>query len=100
VTALTYNTNGNLIAIVDALRNTTGLTYDTFGQLLRTLRRALYLAAEWGKSDRRPKITMVKGERQRDRVLTDAEVERYLEACEQPWARRGLPQKMEWLVRT
>jgi integrase len=52
---------------------------------LRTLRRALYLAAEWGKADRRPKITLAKGERQRERVLANAEVDRYLKACEQPW---------------
>jgi integrase len=52
---------------------------------LRTLRRALYLAAEWGTLNRKPKITLAKGERQRDRVLTDVEVELYLEACEQPW---------------
>jgi integrase len=47
--------------------------------------RALYLAAEWGKADRRPKITLAKGERQRERVLTNAEVDRYLKGCEQPW---------------
>jgi integrase len=52
---------------------------------LRTLRRAVYLACEWVKLDRKPKITLAKGERQRDRVLTDSEVELYLEACEQPW---------------
>jgi integrase len=52
---------------------------------LRTLRRALYLACEWGKLERKPKITLAKGERQRDRVLTDAEAERYLAACAEPW---------------
>jgi len=52
---------------------------------LRTLRRAIYLAAEWGIIDRRPKIRMAKGERQRDRVLSDREVNAYLKACEQPW---------------
>jgi integrase len=52
---------------------------------LRTLRRALYLAAEWGKLTRRPKITLAKGERQRERVLTDADVSNYLGVCEQPW---------------
>jgi integrase len=52
---------------------------------LRTLRRALYLASEWGKIDRRPKITLARGERQRDRVLTDSEISNYLGACEQPW---------------
>jgi integrase len=52
---------------------------------LRTLRRALYLAAEWGRTERRPKITLAKGERQRERVLTNAEVDLYLKACEHPW---------------
>jgi integrase len=52
---------------------------------LRTLRRALYLATEWGKTERRPKLTLSKGERQRERVLTNAEVDRYLKVCEQPW---------------
>src|SRR5215467_12240897 len=52
---------------------------------LRTLRRALYLAAEWGKLSHKPKITLAKGERQRERVLTDAEVNAYLAACDQPW---------------
>lgn len=52
---------------------------------LRTLRRALYLAAEWGKLDRMPKIRLAKGERQRERVLTDDEIHRYLASCPQPW---------------
>jgi integrase len=52
---------------------------------LRTLRRALSLAYQWGKLDRMPKITMAKGERQRERVLTDAEALTYLAACRQPW---------------
>lgn len=52
---------------------------------LRTLRRALSLAVEWGKLDRRPKITLAKGEHQRDRVVTDAEAESYLGASPQPW---------------
>jgi integrase len=52
---------------------------------LRTLRRAIYLAAEWGTVDRRPRIRLAKGERQRDRVLSDTEVDMYLNACDQPW---------------
>jgi len=52
---------------------------------LRTLRRALHLAVEWGKLERMPKITLAKGERQRERILTDDEVWRYLAACSQPW---------------
>jgi integrase len=52
---------------------------------LRTLRRALSLAYQWGKLDRMPKISMAKGERQRERVLTDVEATTYLAACRQPW---------------
>ena len=52
---------------------------------LRTLRRALHLAVEWGKLDRMPKLALAKGERQRDRVLTDAEITLYLDNCRQPW---------------
>jgi integrase len=52
---------------------------------LRTLRRALSLAVQWGKLDRMPKITLAKGERQRERVLTEKEVNAYLAACPQPW---------------
>ena len=52
---------------------------------LRTLRRALNLAFEWGKLDRPAKITLAKGERQRDRVLTDSEWQQYIIECPQPW---------------
>jgi integrase len=52
---------------------------------LRTLRRALNLAFEWGKLDRPAKITLAKGERQRDRVLTAAEWQQYIAECPQPW---------------
>ncbi len=52
---------------------------------LRSLRRALNLAFEWGKLERPVKITLAKGERRRDRVLTGAEWERYIAHCPQPW---------------
>ncbi len=52
---------------------------------LRTLRRALSLAVQWGKLDRMPRITLAKGERQRDRVLTEEEADNYVAACSQPW---------------
>jgi len=52
---------------------------------LRSLRRALNLAYEWGKLERPVKITLAKGERQRDRVLTDAEWIQYIQQCPQPW---------------
>jgi len=52
---------------------------------LRTLRRALSLAVEWGKLDRMPRIPLAKGEHQRERVLSDSEIKLYLENCRQPW---------------
>ena len=52
---------------------------------LRTLRRALNVAVEWGTLKQRAKITLAKGERQRERVLTDDEITLYLAACPQPW---------------
>ena len=52
---------------------------------LRTLRRALNLAYEWGKLDKPVRVPLAKGERQRDRVLTDAEISLYLDNCRQPW---------------
>jgi integrase len=52
---------------------------------LRSLRRALNLAFEWGKLERPVKITLAKGERQRDTVLMESDWERYIEHCPQPW---------------
>jgi hypothetical protein len=61
------------------------LSPSTVNYGLRTLRHALNLANEGGRSERRPKITLAKGERRRERVLPDVEIDRYLKACEQPW---------------
>lgn len=61
------------------------LSASYINRALRTLRRALNLAFEWGKLERPAKIHLASGERQRDRVLTPDEVERYLNACPQPW---------------
>lgn len=52
---------------------------------LRTLRRALNLYYEWAKMDRLVRIKLATGEKQRDRVLNDNEIEVYLNACPQPW---------------
>lgn len=54
-------------------------------QGLRTLRRALRLAYEWRKIDRRPVINLAQGERQRERVLTADEERLYLGKCREPW---------------
>ena len=63
-----------------------GLSPSTVNCGLRTLRRALNLAEEWGKLTRSPKITLARGERQRERVLTDAEFLAYRDLCRQPWS--------------
>jgi integrase len=52
---------------------------------LRTLRRVLSLAHQWGKLERMPRITLAKGERQRDRIVTDEEFAAYINHCLQPW---------------
>lgn len=52
---------------------------------LRTLRRALNLAYQWGKLEKQVKVALAKGEKQRDRVLTEGESGKYLKACPQPW---------------
>ncbi len=52
---------------------------------LRTLRRSLNLAYEWGKMEKPVKVALAAGEKQRDRVLTVEESDKYLKACPQPW---------------
>ncbi|HEV3279421.1 MAG TPA: site-specific integrase [Terriglobia bacterium] len=52
---------------------------------LRTLRRALRLAYQWGKLEKPAQVTLARGERIRERVLSEAEAEQYLAACPQPW---------------
>jgi integrase len=43
------------------------------------------LAYAWGQTDKLVKVELAKGENQRDRVLTDKELEAYLNVCSQPW---------------
>lgn len=52
---------------------------------LRTLRRALNLAFQWGAIEKPVKVTLATGEKQRDRVLDEQEENKYLDACPQPW---------------
>ena len=61
------------------------LSASTMNCGLRTLRRALKLAEEWGKLERSPKVTLATGERQRERIVTEAEFLAYVELCRQPW---------------
>lgn len=68
-----------------ARQSAKGFMPTTINRDLRTLRRALSLARDWGKIDGLRKLTLAKGERQRDRVLSPEEARQYLEACPQPW---------------
>jgi len=52
---------------------------------LRTLRRALNVAYQWGRLEKPVKVALAKGENQRDRVLEIEEADQYLKACPQPW---------------
>ncbi len=61
------------------------LSASGMNQSLRTLRRALNLAFEWGKLQRKTVIKLAPGERMRDRVITPDEESKYLEACTEPW---------------
>jgi integrase len=62
-----------------------GWAASTVNCCLRTLRHSLKVAEEWGRIARSPKITLAKGENQRDRVVSHEEFRLYLAACAQPW---------------
>jgi integrase len=66
-------------------RQRAGLSASGINRGLRTLRRALNLAFQWGQLEKPVKIALAAGERQRDRVLLDEEETEYLNACPQPW---------------
>jgi integrase len=57
----------------------------TINAVLRTLRRVLKLAEMWGKLERAPKITLLRNERVRERVLSDSEAANYLAAAPPLW---------------
>ena len=56
----------------------------TINSVLRALRRTLRLAVEWEVIESSPRIKMLSGERQRERVLTVEEEQKYLAACNAP----------------
>jgi integrase len=58
------------------------LQISSINRVLEVLRRMLRLSLEWGKTERvPPKVQMIPGENERDRVLTDDEESRYLTAA-------------------
>jgi integrase len=62
----------------------------TVNRALATLRRALRLGQEWKVIDRLPRIRLLKGERNREFVLSHEEEARYLNAAPQPLRDIGL----------
>jgi integrase len=61
-----------------------GLEVSTANSALRVLRRALRLAEQWGVLEAAPAISLLPGERHRERVVTLDEEERYLDAAPEP----------------
>ncbi len=71
-----------LIAAFIAKRRSEKMQTSTINRDLATLRRMFHLAQEWNKiSTLLPRVRMLAGENQRERVLTDKEEERYLSAA-------------------
>src|SRR5215467_1763398 len=69
-----------------ARRQSEGLQASSVNRSLQVLRRVLHLAVEWGAIPIAPKITMLRGEAHRERVLTPSEEARYLAAAPEPLA--------------
>ena len=65
-----------------AKRQGAGLQVASINRELEVLRRMLKLATDWGKVDKvLPKVSMLSGERHRERVLSPNEEARYFEAA-------------------
>ena len=74
-------TTDKIGAFVTKLRER-GLSVASINRQLEVLRRLLRLAVEWGKVEKvLPKVEMLSGENHRERVLSDAEEARYLDAA-------------------
>jgi integrase len=58
-----------------------GLQASSVNSRLRVLRRMFHLAVEWGEIETAPKVTLLSGERHRERVVTPAEEQKYLAAA-------------------
>jgi integrase len=71
-----------IIAAYVAKRRADKVEVSTINRDLATLRRMFHLAQEWGKvSTVLPRVRMLPGEKQRERVLTMDEEKRYLQAA-------------------
>jgi integrase len=73
-----------LAAEFAAHRLAEGLQVSTANSALRVLRRALRLAEQWGVLEAAPAISLLPGERHRERVVTLDEEAKYLDAAPEP----------------
>jgi integrase len=76
--------NNELAAAFASHRQLDGIQVSTVNSALRVLRRALRLAAQWGVIDTAPVISMLPGERRRERVITVEEEQQYLDNAPEP----------------
>jgi integrase len=71
-----------MLADFASYRRAAGMQISTINRDLATVRRIFHLAQEWGRvSTVLPRVRLLPGERQRERVLTAEEEEAYLEAA-------------------
>jgi integrase len=59
-------------------RQSAGLQPGTINRELRVFRRCLRLAVEWGLVERAPKVQILRGEKRRERVVSEDELLRYV----------------------
>jgi hypothetical protein len=59
-----------------------GMAVSSINSALRVLRRVLNPAAEWGILEASPRLRLLPGEHRRERVVTQVEEQRYLEAAQ------------------
>lgn len=78
--------SGEQIAGYVARRQINGMEISSINRELQALRRMLHLAVEWGVIAAAPKVTLLRGERRRDRVVTRREEAKYLAAASEPLA--------------
>ena len=67
-----------------------GVMPQTVNGSLRTLRRALHLAADWNLIRKAPKVKVLPGERQREFIISEEVLAKFLERCS-PGMKRLLP---------
>lgn len=75
---------GELASEFAAWRIRQGRQVATVNSSIRVLRRVLNLAVEWGVIAAAPKLTVLTGERRRERVVTKVEEAKYLTVASEP----------------